>query len=147
MRHYFHVVVGSVALLVGILLLSTGHAAEPERGEVVQLIPSKQSVMQPYVATPADIAHAHELTKQFYAQPIPRPAMRTSPQQTTARPSAWPTIKHDDPRSLGGGYVMQMVYPKPGVQCSIIRRESEVPNDGTGTSILDSGCKVHPIGE
>jgi hypothetical protein len=80
MHHFVHAVVGSVALVAGIYLLTqpVGAAENPDNYRAAQLI-VKKSMMQPYVATPADIAHAHELTQQFHAQKVPPVAMRSIP--------------------------------------------------------------------
>jgi hypothetical protein len=136
MHHFVHAVVGSVALVAGIYLLTqpVGAAENPDNYRAAQLI-VKKSMMQPYVATPADIAHAHELTQQFHAQKVPPVAMRSIPNQSSIRPSSWPMVKHDNPQSLGGGYVMQFVYPKPGVTCAVIRDEET-------KSIVNSDCGV-----
>jgi hypothetical protein len=136
MRHYFHLVVGSVALVVGLYLMTQSAFAANEPSPIVV----RQSVMRAYVATPADIAHARALTRQFYAQPIPTVKTGTWSQPALIRPSAWPQVKHDNPQSLGNGYVIQMVYPKPGVSCAVIREEQ-------AGLILNSGCGVHYPGE
>ena len=115
MRHYFHVLVGTAALLMGVYLLTQpAFAADP--------VTAQQSVMQPYVATPDDIARARQLTDEYYSQQ-PAPHMRVAPQQATPRPSAWPVVKHDNPQSLGGGFVMEFVYPKAGWTCAVVRDE------------------------
>lgn len=121
MRQVFAIFLGCIAVLAG-LYLALDQAAAAE-----------QSVMQPYVATPDDITHARALTKQYYAQKAPPTKMRTWSQQSLVRPSAWSVIKHDNPQSLGDGNVMQLVYPKKGVACVVIRNTQTA-------SIVSSDC-------
>ena len=127
MRQAFAILLGCIALVVGLYLsINSANAAQ-------------QSVMEPYVATPDDVARARALTKQFYAQKVPPVAMRTSPQQSAIRPSAWPLIKHDNPQSLGDGYVMQLVHPRPGMSCAVVSDHQK--------AITSVDCGPHRPGE
>jgi hypothetical protein len=111
-----------IAILIGCVVIITGlYFSMPDA------FAESQSVMQPYVATPDDVAHAHELTQQFYAQPIPTAAMRMR------------AIKQDPPTLLGNGYTMQMVYPKSNLACVVTR-------DAFQRVISVDGCAVHRLG-
>lgn len=128
MRQAFSILLGCIAILAG-LYYSLNNAQASER----------QSVLQPFVASPEDAAHAREMMGQYKTQPIPAQASTWS-QRPLVRPSSWPMIKHDNPHSLGNGYVMQIVYPKPGIACAVV-------HDGAQQIISVSGCNASSSGQ